>query len=75
MDRENLTPVTDEELNEIIEDVGNNLVKGFKEYLESEPKTPEEEEEERKMAEVLAIEDFNERIKKYEEYFGPMIMH
>ena len=62
-----LTPVSDEELAEIIEEVGNALVAEIEAEYESYELSPEEEE-------ILATEDPTERVRLYEKYFGQPIM-
>ena len=62
-----LTPVSDEELAEIIEEVGNALVAEIEAEYESYELSPEEEE-------ILATEDPTERARLYEKYFGQPIM-
>lgn len=62
-----LTPVSDEELAEIIEEVGNALVAEIEAEYESYELSPEEEE-------ILATEDPTERARLYEKYFGQPVM-
>ena len=62
-----LTPVSDEELAEIIEEVGNAIVAEIEAEYESYELSPEEEE-------ILAIEDPTERARLYEKYFGQPVM-
>ena len=62
-----LTPVSDEELAEIIEELGNELVAEIEAEMEEEELAPE-------MEEILATEDPTERARLYEKYFGQPIM-
>lgn len=62
-----LTPVSDEELAEIIEEVGNAIVAEIEAEYESYELSPEEEE-------ILATEDPTERARLYEKYFGQPVM-
>jgi hypothetical protein len=62
-----LTPVSDEELAEIIEEVGNAIVAEIEAEYESYELSPEEEE-------ILATEDIVERARLYRKYFGQPIM-
>ena len=58
----NLAPVSDEELAEIIEEVGNAIVAEIEENYESRELLPEEEE-------ILAAETFEERTRLYNKYY------
>ena len=62
-----LTPVSDEELAEIIEEVGNAIVAEIEAEYESYELSPEEKE-------ILATEDIVERARLYRKYFGQPIM-
>ena len=62
-----LTPVSDEELAEIIEEVGNAIVAEIEAEYESYELSPEVEE-------ILATEDIVERARLYRKYFGQPIM-
>lgn len=62
MENKELTPVTDEELEQIIEEVGNEFLK----ELESAP-DPEISKEEMK---ILTAETMEERIRLQNKYFG-----
>lgn len=62
-----LTPVSDEELAEIIEEVGNAIVAEIEAGLDDEELPPE-------IDEILATEDMVERARLYEKYFGQPIM-
>lgn len=59
---ENLVPVSDEELAEIIEEVGNAIVAEIEAEYESCELPPE-------MEEILATEDPTERARLYEKYY------
>lgn len=65
--REKLKPVSDEELAEIIEEVGNAVVAEIEANYELQELSPEEEE-------ILATEDPTERARLYEKYFGQPVM-
>ena len=60
-DDKNLVPVSDEELAEIIEEVGNAIVAEIEAEYESYELLPEEEE-------VLATEDPDERLRLIQKY-------
>ena len=60
---ENLEPVSDEELAEIIEEVGNAIVAEIEENYESVELLPEEEE-------ILAAETFEEKTRLYNKYYN-----
>lgn len=62
-----LKPVSDEELAEIIEEVGNAIVAEIEAEYESYELSPEVEE-------ILATEDIVERARLYRKYFGQPIM-
>ena len=62
VDDENLVPVSDKELAEIIEELGNELVAEIEAEMENEELPPEFEE-------ILATEDPVERAKLYEKYY------
>lgn len=62
-----LTPVSDEELAEIIEEVGNAIVAEIEAEMEDEELPPE-------WKEILATEDPTERARLYEKYFGQPVM-
>ena len=62
VDDENLEPVSDEELAEIIEEVGNAIVAEIEEAAESAELPPEIEE-------ILNAETFEERIRLYNKYY------
>ena len=59
---ENLVPVSDEELAEIIEELGNELVAEIEAEMEDEELAPE-------WKEILATEDPAERARLYEKYY------
>ena len=59
---ENLVPVSDEELAEIIEEIGNELVAEIEAEMEETELSPE-------MEEILATEDPVERARLYEKYY------
>lgn len=59
---DNLVPVSDEELAEIIEELGNELVAEIDAEMENEELPPEFEE-------ILATEDPAERARLYEKYY------
>ena len=63
IDDENLEPVSDEELAEIIEEVGNAIVAEIEENYESVELLPEEEE-------ILAAETFEEKTRLYNKYYN-----
>lgn len=65
--REKLKPVSDEELAEIIEEVGNAVVAEIEANYELQELSPEVEE-------ILATEDIVERARLYRKYFGQPIM-
>ena len=58
---ENLEPVSDEELAEIIEEIGDALVAEIEEAAENAELPPE-------MIEILNAETFEERIRLYNKY-------
>ena len=60
---ENLEPVSDEELAEIIEEVGNAIVAEIEEEAENTELPPE-------MIEILNAETFEERIRLYNKYYN-----
>ena len=62
VDNENLVPVSDEELAEIIEELGNELVAEIEAEMEDEELAPE-------WKEILATEDPAERARLYEKYY------
>lgn len=62
IDNENLEPVSDEELAEIIEELGNELVAEIEAEMDSTELPPE-------MEEILATEDMVERARLYEKYY------
>lgn len=62
VDNENLEPVSDEELAEIIEEVGNAIVAEIEENYEARELLPEEEE-------ILAAETFEEKTRLYNKYY------
>lgn len=62
VDDENLVPVSDEELAEIIEELGDELVAEIEAEMENEELPPEFEE-------ILATEDPVERARLYEKYY------
>ena len=62
VDDENLEPVSDEELAEIIEEVGNAIVAEIEEAAENAELPPEIEE-------ILNAETFEERIRLYNKYY------
>ena len=62
VDDENLVPVSDKELAEIIEELGNELVAEIEAEMENEELPPEFEE-------ILATEDPVERARLYEKYY------
>ena len=62
VDNENLFPVSDEELAEIIEELGNELVAEIEAEMEDEELAPE-------WKEILATEDPAERARLYEKYY------
>lgn len=62
VDRENLEPVSDEELAEIIEEIGDALVAEIEEAAENAELPPE-------MEEILNAETFEERIRLYNKYY------
>ena len=62
IDYENLVPVSDEELEEIIEEIGNKIVEAIEADYESIELPPEIEE-------ILATEDMTERARLYEKYY------
>ena len=61
VDGENLEPVSDEELAEIIEEIGDALVAEIEEAAENDELPPE-------MEEILNAETFEERIRLYNKY-------
>lgn len=65
IDGENLVPVSDEELAEIIEEVGNELVAEIEAEYESYELSPEEKE-------ILATEDPDERLRLYRKYYNKL---
>lgn len=64
---DSLKPISDEELAEIIEELGNELVAEIEAEMENEELPPE-------LEEILATEDLTERARLYEKYFGQPIM-
>ena len=64
---EKLKPVSDEELAEIIEEVGNAMVAEIEKAAEEAELSPE-------WQEILATEDISERIRLHEKYFGQIVM-
>ena len=62
VDNENLEPVSDEELAEIIEEVGNAIVAEIEEEAENTELPPE-------MIEILNAETFEERLRLYNKYY------
>lgn len=65
IDDENLEPVSDEELAEIIEEVGNAIVAEIEAESESIELSPEEKE-------VLATEDPDERLRLIHKYYDKL---
>ena len=65
--RKKLASVSDEELAEIIEEVGNVIVAEIEKEAENSELSPEWEE-------ILATEDISERIRLHEKYFGQIVM-
>lgn len=65
IDRENLVPVSDEELAAIIEEVGDDIVAEIEANYESRELLPEEEE-------ILATEDMEERIRLINKYYSKL---
>ena len=63
IDDENLVPVSDEELAEIIEEIGNELVAEIEEAAENAVLPPE-------MEEILNAETMEERVKLYNKYYN-----
>lgn len=63
IDDENLVPVSDEELAEIIEEVGDAIVAEIEEAAENAELPPE-------MIEILNAETFEERIRLYNKYYN-----
>ena len=64
-DDENLVPVSDEELEEIIEELGNELVAEIEAAYESRELSPEEEE-------ILATDDMDEKVRLYNKYYSKL---
>ena len=62
VDSENLEPVSDEELAEIMDELGAAYDKAIEE--EPEPELPPE------LEEILATEDMNERLRLYHKYYN-----
>lgn len=60
-DNENLVPVSDDELAEIIDEIGDALVAEIEEAAENAELPPE-------MIEILNAETFEERIRLYNKY-------
>lgn len=65
VDDDNLEPVSDEELAEIIEELGNELVAEIEAEMENTELSPE-------MQEILATEDMTERARLYEKYYDKL---
>ena len=59
---ENLVQVSDEELADIIEELGNEFVAEIEAEMENEELPPE-------LEEILATEDMAERARLYEKYY------
>lgn len=62
---ENLVPVSDEELAEIIEEVGNAIVADMEAAMKDAKLLPEEEE-------ILATEDPDERLRLIQKYHNKL---
>ena len=65
VDDGSLVPVSDEELAEIIEEVGRELVSEIEANYEHQEISPEEKE-------ILEAETFEERIRLYNKYYGKL---
>lgn len=65
VDDDNLVPVSDEELEEIIEALGKELVAEIEAEYESSELLPEEEE-------ILATDDMDEKVRLYNKYYNKL---